>query len=131
MLESVAYVKPLHLATAALSIGGFVLRGLWMLRRSPLLEARLTRILPHINDTLLFGAGLWLLFATAQYPHQQPWLAAKLVALVIYVLLGMVALRRGRSHAIHITAFVAALAVFGYIVAVAVLRTPLPFLSGS
>jgi uncharacterized membrane protein SirB2 len=131
LLDTVALVKPLHLATAVLSIGGFVLRGLWMLRGSPLLRHRLTRILPHVNDTLLFGAGLWLLFTTAQYPTQQPWLAAKLTALVVYILLGMVALKRGRTPAIRATAFVAALAVFGYMVAVALTRSPLPFFNGT
>ena len=130
MLETVAYVKPLHLATAALSLGGFVLRGLWMLRDSPLRRARLTRILPHVNDTLLFGAGLWLLFATAQYPHQHPWLVAKLVAIIVYILLGLLAFRSQR-RAVRAAAFFAALAVFGYIVAVAFTRTPLPFLSGA
>lgn len=126
MPDTFGIVKSLHLACAALSVTGFVLRGVWELRGSPLRQARATRILPHINDTLLFGAGLWLLFATSQYPAQQPWLAVKLVAIVVYILLGMVALKRGRTPAIRATAFVVALTVFGYIVVVAVTRSPWP-----
>jgi uncharacterized membrane protein SirB2 len=127
MADSFTFIKQLHLACAALSIGGFVLRGVWMLRASPLLKARLTRILPHVNDTLLFGAGLWLMVTTRQVPDQHPWLTAKLIAIVVYILLGMVALKRGRSPRIRAAAFVAALTTFGYIVAVALTRSPWPF----
>ena len=130
MPNTLSVIKTIHLLAAALSLAGFVLRGVWMLRDSPLRRARLTRILPHVNDSVLFGAGLWLLFATAQYPTQQSWLAAKLVAIIIYILLGMLAFRsRGRTT--RIAAFFTALAVFGYIVAVALTRTPLPLLDGS
>jgi uncharacterized membrane protein SirB2 len=126
MIESIAYIKPLHLVCATLSLAGFVLRGVWMWRDSPLLHARLTRILPHVNDSLLFGAGLWLMVVTAQYPDQQSWLAAKLVAIVIYILLGMLAIKRGRRPALRRASFVAALAVFAYIVTVAHTRSPWP-----
>ena len=127
MPDTFTVVKSVHLACAALSLGGFLLRGIWMLRGSSLLHARLTRVLPHVNDTLLFGAGLWMLFVTAQYPTQYPWLVAKLVAVVVYILLGMVALKRGRDARIRAAAFAAALLVFGYIVAVALTRSPVPF----
>lgn len=127
MPDSFTIVKTLHLACAALSIGGFVLRGYWMWRSSPLLNARATRILPHVNDSLLFGAGLWLMVGSSQYPNQHPWLTAKLITIVVYILLGMVALRRGRTPAVRLAAFVAALVVFGYIVAVALARSPWPF----
>lgn len=126
MPDSFVVIKQLHLACAVLSISGFLLRGVWMLRGSPLLQARLTRILPHVNDTLLFGAGLWLLVVTSQYPTQHPWLAVKLVTIVVYILLGMVALKHGRTARVRALAFVGALAVFGYIVAVALTRNPWP-----
>jgi uncharacterized membrane protein SirB2 len=120
-------VKTVHLACAALSLAGFLLRGLWMWHGSRLLHARATRILPHVNDSLLFGAGLWLLIATGQYAPLPDWLLVKLVAIVVYILLGMVALKRGRTAASRGTAFVAALGVFGYIVTVALTRSPWPF----
>jgi uncharacterized membrane protein SirB2 len=62
-----------------------------------------------------------------QYPFVAGWLTAKVVALVVYIGLGMVALRRGRSRRARITAWIAAQAVFLYIVAVALARSPLPF----
>jgi uncharacterized membrane protein SirB2 len=119
MTDTYTIIKTLHLACAAVSISGFVLRGFWLWRGSRLLQARATRLLPHINDTLLFGAGVWLVIASG--------LIAKLAAIVVYILFGMVALKRGRTPAVRRMAFVAALGVFGYIVAVALTRMPWPF----
>ena len=56
----------------------------------------------------------------------QPWVVAKLVALVAYILIGMVAITRGRTKSMRIAAWVAAQCVFLYIVAVAVRKNPLP-----
>ena len=50
----------------------------------------------------------------------------KLLALLLYIVLGMVALKRGRTRTVRILAWLAALGVFVYIVAVAVSRNPLP-----
>jgi uncharacterized membrane protein SirB2 len=110
---------------AALSVGLFTLRGIWMLLGSPLREARWTRIAPHAIDTLFLATGIWLAIRIGQYPFVQPWLTAKVLALVGYIILGSIALKRGRTHAIRAAAFVAALAVFAYIVGVARARHPL------
>jgi uncharacterized membrane protein SirB2 len=57
-----------------------------------------------------------------------PWLTAKIVALVAYILLGSVALKYGRTKTVRAAAYAGALATFGYIVAVAVTKNPLFFL---
>jgi uncharacterized membrane protein SirB2 len=62
-----------------------------------------------------------------QYPGQQPWLTAKLAALVGYIVLGSIALKRGRTKGQRQAAFVAALALFFYIGMVAVTKRPFPF----
>lgn len=120
------WLLPLHLTFALLSLSGFVLRGYWMLTGSAMLGRRWIRITPHVVDTLLLASGVGLVITFHFYPSQQPWLAAKLAAVVAYIGLGMVALRRGRTRTVRAAAFVAALAVFAYIVAVAVTKTPLP-----
>jgi uncharacterized membrane protein SirB2 len=112
-----------------LSLGGFVLRGIWMLRNSALLKHDLTRRLPHVIDTILLGSALIMAYISAQYPFQQNWLTAKLVALIIYILLGVVALGRGKTLGIRATAWVMAVIVFIYIVLVALSKNPLPYLS--
>ena len=120
-------VKHLHMSCAALSGALFALRGAWMLQGSSLLQRRWVKIAPHLIDTLLLVSALVLVFWSGQYPFAQPWLGAKVVALVLYIVLGAVALKRGRTERIRAGAFAAALAVFAYIVAVAITRQVVPF----
>lgn len=118
-------LRIIHLTCVALSLVGFMLRGGLMLAGSQLIWNRWVRSLPHVVDTLLLGSGIWMAINLHQYPGTTPWLSAKLIALVIYIGLGFVALRKGRSKTIRVLALVAALATFAYIVAVAITRTPL------
>ncbi len=119
-----AAIKFVHVACAVLSIAGFAWRGLLMLRDSPLLRARPVRVLPHIVDTvLLLSAGV-LAWKSAQYPFVEPWLTAKVLALVAYIVLGTVALKRGRSQRVRVVAFALALLTAGYIVSVALTKSP-------
>ena len=99
-----------------------------MMADSPRLQARWVRIAPHINDTLLLASGIWLAALMQQYPLVHGWLTAKFFALIAYIMLGTVALKRGKTKAQRITAWVAALLVFGYMSAVAVAHDPLPFI---
>lgn len=117
-------VKQLHMTCAALSGSLFLLRGLWMLMDSPRLRQRWVRVLPHAIDTVLLASAVTLAVWSAQYPVAQGWLTAKVAALLLYIVLGSVALRRGRSRTTRAAAFVAALATFAYIVGVALTRNP-------
>lgn len=117
-------LKHLHVTCVVLSGLGFCLRGWWMLRESPLRQHRLTRILPHIVDTLLLGSALTMAWMSGQYPFVQGWLTAKLCGLLAYILLGMMALKRGRTQAIQARYFGLALLAYAYIVSVALTRSP-------
>ncbi len=117
-------LKLTHLSCVALSLAGFTLRSGLMLAGSPLLNSRWTRTLPHIVDSLLFFSGLGLAAMLHQYPGTTPWLTAKAVALVLYVIFGAVALR-GRTLGRRLPALVTAYLVFGYMVGVAVHKSPL------
>jgi uncharacterized membrane protein SirB2 len=119
---SYALAKQVHLATIALSGALFFVRGVWMIADSPHLAARWVRVVPHVNDTVLLLAAIYL----ATFHGLQPWVVAKIVALVAYILIGMVALRRGPTKPARIAAWIVAQAVFVYIVAVAVTKNPLP-----
>ncbi len=122
-----AALKHLHLATIAVTLILFVLRGVWMMADSTRLQARWVRVLPHVNDTLLFSSGLGLAVLLRQYPFVDGWLTAKLLALLAYIVLGTFALKRGRTRGQRIAAWIAALLVFAYMVAVARAHTPWPF----
>jgi uncharacterized membrane protein SirB2 len=86
------------------------------------------RIAPHLVDTLLLASAVTLAVWSGQYPFAQNWLSAKLIALVGYIVLGAIALKRGRTRTVRTCAFIGALALFGYIVAVAVTKQPMPML---
>jgi uncharacterized membrane protein SirB2 len=116
-------VKQLHLATVALSWALFFVRGLWMIADSPRLHARWVRVVPHVNDTVLLAAAVYL----ATFHGLPAWIVAKLVALVAYILIGAVAIRRGPTKPVRIAAWIVAQVVYVYIVAVAVTKSPLPF----
>ena len=115
-------VKHLHITCAVVSGSFFLLRGIWMLADSPLLQRRWVRVLPHVVDTLLLASALVLVFWSGQYPFVQTWLTAKLLALIAYIGLGTVALKRGKTRGVRTFALFAALATFAYIVAVALTR---------
>lgn len=116
----------LHTTTVGLTLVLFLLRGFWMLTESPRLNARWLRVAPHVNDTLLLSAAIAMLVVAGLNPLDQPWLLAKIVGLLAYIGLGALALKHGKTKAIRITALIAALGVFGYIVAVAITKQVIP-----
>jgi uncharacterized membrane protein SirB2 len=126
-VEHYTLVKTIHVGSVVLSGCFFLLRGIWMIRSSASLQQRWVRIIPHVIDTVLLLSAVWLAVITQQYPWQQPWLGAKIVALLFYIALGMLAIRYGRTRRIRIGSFIGALLVFAYIVGVALSRQMLPF----
>jgi len=121
-----ATLKAGHQFLALLSISGFVLRGGMMLMQSGVLYRRWMRSWPHVIDTLLLVSGIWMAVNLHVHPGNSPWLTAKLVALLLYIGLGFVALRLGRSYRIRVSAFGAAVTCYAYIGLVATQRNPLP-----
>lgn len=120
-------VKHLHILCAMLSGGLFLLRGSAMLAGSTRLQGRRVETAVHLVDTVLLSCALIMVFWSEQYPFVQPWLTAKVLALTLYIILGAIALKRGKSRGARIQAFAAALAVFAYIVSVALSKQPIPF----
>lgn len=118
----------LHVTFVTISIALFLFRGGLMLADSPRLRAPWLRVLPHVVDTLLLASALWLV-STLQAPVlPASWLLAKISGLLVYIGLGSLALRPGRSRAVCITAFGAALVTVSWIVSVAVRHDPLGFI---
>jgi uncharacterized membrane protein SirB2 len=115
-------VKIIHIVCALLSISGFVARGLLMMKGSPLLTARWVKVSPHIIDTVLLISAIILASQWGWSVLQMPWLLAKIMALLVYIVLGSLALRPGRPQSIRISAWLAAITTFAYIVAVAVTK---------
>jgi uncharacterized membrane protein SirB2 len=119
-------LKHIHVASVGLSYLLFFVRGVWMMRGSPLLTHRAVKIVPHVVDTVLLLSAIALAVMIRQYPFSTPWLTAKVIGLVAYIVLGMLALRRAPTKQARIIAWIAAQMVFLYIVAVAITKDPLP-----
>ena len=117
-------LKYAHLALAIASISGFVLRGFWMMTGSALLGHKAVRITPHLVDTLFLVTGIALVLQLSLPVMQSPWLLAKFAGLVVYIILGAIALRRGPTISVRLVAFVGALSAFAYIVGAAVSKSP-------
>jgi uncharacterized membrane protein SirB2 len=118
-------IKIIHVTTALISISGFTLRGIWMLRDSPQLQAKWVKIIPHVNDTVLLLSAIILAVQMSQAPFVHGWLTAKVLGLLLYIGLGMVALRFGKTKPVKALAFLSAIIVFIYIVLVALTKNPL------
>ena len=120
-------LKSVHVTAVASSLSLFVLRAIWRMRAPERLAARWVRFVPHVVDTVLLASAIGLALMLENYPGTHGWLTAKVAGLVAYVVLGSIALKRGRTPAARGLAFVAALVVFGYIVSVAITKSPKGF----
>ena len=89
-MEYYALVKHIHMGAASLSLLGFIIRGYWMLKESPLLQAKLTKILPHIIDTILLAGAVYLVVVAEFNVFEIQWLLAKIILLVAYILIGLI-----------------------------------------
>ena len=121
------WIKVIHVSTVVFTAGFFALRFYWMLSFPHLLTRAWIRILSVSNDTLLLIAGITLAIKSHQYPFQASWLTAKLIALVLYIILGSLALKRAETRRARGICGILALICVGYIIAVALNRTPTPW----
>lgn len=117
--------KIIHVSCVVLSFSGFFIRGIWMLQDSDKLKQRWVKTAPHIIDTLLLASAIMLAVLMRISPLEHPWLMAKIIALLVYIGAGMVALRFGRSRNVRLAAWVFGLLTFLYIVSVAVSKSAL------
>ena len=119
-------VKQLHISAAALSIVLFIVRATWSVTGNALLHTRVIRILPHIIDTVLLVCGVIL---AAMIGPNQPWILTKILLLIVYIAVGTIAIKRGKTPRTRATAALIAVAVFAYIVGVAVNHDSLSWFS--
>lgn len=125
---SAAYsmAKHVHVTTVVVSGCLFFVRGLWVMVDSPWLRRRWVRIVPHVIDTVLLLSAIALMVLIQQYPLVHHWLTAKVVALLAYIGLGTIAITRGKNRNIRFAAWITALFIYAYIIAVALKRNPWP-----
>jgi uncharacterized membrane protein SirB2 len=125
MIELYLPLRHTHIACAILTVTLFVLRGGLMIADSPWQRNVVLRYLPHAVDT-----ALMLTTVIRQFPFSTGWLTMKVLLLVVYIVLGSIALKRGRTRRIRIAAFVAALLTVAFLLTVARAHDPLGILAG-
>jgi len=126
-VSSYELVKTIHITCAVLTLAGFSLRGYWMLLDSRALQHRLTRILPHIVDTLLLASAITLAVMSRQYPFVTDWVTLQVVLLLLYIVLWSLALKRGKTRNLRRNYFVAALVTIALLFWAALTEPLLPF----
>ncbi len=119
----------LHEIAVLLSFCGFAARGAAAIAGAAWVRGRLARTVPHVVDTVLLASALVLVVLARLNPLTTSWLLAKILGLLVYIVLGMVALRPGPRRGVRIAAWIAALLVFAWIVSVAFSKSPAGFLS--
>lgn len=122
-------LKTIHYSAVALSISGFLVRGLASLSGASWVRGRAARSLPHVVDTVLLLSAFGLAWMLSVNPLSIPWLLAKIIGLLVYIGLGMVALRPAFPKPLRAAAWLAALVTVGYIVSVAITKNPAGFLA--
>ncbi len=122
-------IKSLHILCVALSGGLFVVRGLLVLAGRAVGNHVALRRLSIVIDTILLVSALVLVGIVRQYPFGHAWLTVKVVLLAVYIVLGVFALRRARTRRAKAAFFVAALAVYAFIISVARSHHPLGLLA--
>jgi uncharacterized membrane protein SirB2 len=118
-------LRDVHITSVVVSFLLLVARHVMNLRQVDWRKWKALRILPHVVDTVLLASAIWLTIEIHQYPIVNGWLTVKVIALVIYIGLAMQALNVTRSQSTRRFMFLAAVAVFAFIVTVARTHSPL------
>lgn len=118
--------KHTHLLLIALSLSFLLLRFVLAWRQSPWLQQKFVKIAPHVVDTLLLLSAVGLMVQIQQYPFSTPWLTEKLLAVLAYIGLGVMAFK-GRNQLLRSFALVGALGWLVVIFKIAISKQPVLF----
>jgi len=132
-MSLVEFYPSLKLAHVFLVAGSgmlFALRGGALMAGQQWAMRRPWRVLSYGIDTLLLTVGITLAALLRLNPAQSPWLGSKLALLVLYIVLGSLALKRGRTLAVRRVSYGVALTTYLFMVSVAVNHNPLGLFAG-
>ena len=125
VIEFYLPIKMVHVTSVLLSGGLFFLRGILLLNARTWVMSAPVRYLSYSIDTVLLTSALMLATMLPSSMFSNGWLALKIVLLVVYIVLGSLALKRGRSQKVRLVCFVTAVLVFCYMLSVARMHHPL------
>jgi uncharacterized membrane protein SirB2 len=128
MLDVTAWYSQLrtaHISLVLMSGLLFAWRGALVLAGRSWAMARAWRLLSYGIDTLLLAAGVTLWTVLSLNPVDSPWLGVKLMLLVLYIVLGSLALKRAPTPALQRASYAGALGVYLFMISVALAHHPL------
>ncbi len=122
-------IKLIHQTAVTLSLTGFFVRGAGSLAGAKWITSRPAKTLPHLVDTVLLASAITLAWMLQLNPLQAPWLMAKIIGLLAYIGLGVVAMRATLPRRTRALAWIGAVATAAWIVSVAITKQPAGFLA--
>lgn len=123
-MDSYVIFKHVHMTAVALSGLLFMVRGLWLLQGSTQLQAKWVKITPHVIDTLLLVSAIAMLVVAQQFPA---WVHVKITLLIVYIGLGLMAFKKAKTQGQKLTFLLAAVAVYVFLISVALTKSPAGF----
>jgi uncharacterized membrane protein SirB2 len=128
VIEFYAQIKLVHVASAVSSGALFGSRALAVQLRQRWAMAAPVRYLSYSIDTVLLASAVMLMTVLHQFPFVNSWLTAKVGLVIVYIVLGSLALRRARGQRRKLVATIAALLVYGMVASIALTHSPMgPF----
>lgn len=121
-------IKHLHMTVALISILGFIIRGPLAINQHPIMDKKWLKILPHVNDTILLAAAIYLAATLHLHPFNSPFILTKVLALIVYIGLGVIVIKRKGSLRFQWLSYSLAILCFCYILVIAFTKNPLFFL---
>jgi uncharacterized membrane protein SirB2 len=128
MIDFYTQIKAFHVFVALLSGSLFALRGGFSLAGARWPNAAVVRYSSYAIDTALLTAALMLATILPGAMFANGWLTVKITLVVLYVVLGVFAMRRAKTKRMRVASYVAALLVFVSIYAIARAHDPLGFI---
>ena len=119
------FIKIIHVSTIVLSIIGFITRIIIKLNNGPYQDTYAIKKLPHKIDTILLASAITMVYLLGINPFTTLWLTVKIIGLLCYIFLGLIALRWAKTKKMSFIAAFFAIMVFAYIVFVAHFKTPI------
>lgn len=116
-------IKTIHITFAILTIISFTLRSIFMWLKHELLQKISVKVFPHIIDAVLLLSGILLVIESYGNFLQQSWLLAKIIAIILYVIVGSIALKYGRTLLIRSFSVLASWGILAVIVTLAMTRS--------
>ena len=115
-----------HVTAVVISGSLFVYRYVRLNRRPDQPLPRPLKVLPHINDTMLLAFAIGMLSLLGLNPFTAPWLLAKILALLAYIVIGAICMRSPPGSRRQAVSFMAAISVFAYILLLGLRKQVIP-----